>query len=390
MKLATRCNRCGTLFGVVRDQLWVSGGWVRCGRCGSDFNAYDRLYDLTQGKPPAWIGAGDDAPEQAWVDPVAVADPVSVAMVAAPETAEGSTRASPVEASTAATDELEAAASLDALPEESTSGAWQAAGAEAGPIPPTATTPSELPTPNPAPAEVSPPFDPVLGVVPGADDDLQSGQARHLPQVVDEPEDAARENLVEPVRPVGDAPAFAPPATTPAGVPTPGFLRRAEKQARWSRPSVRLALGSVGLVALLVLTLQTALHFRHGLAAESTPARHALTWLCAKLGCRIEAPRRIADLTVESSVLTRVAGSDQLIRLSMTLRNRSRVALAMPALDLTLKDGAGKVLVRRAIQPQEVPAAPATLPAGIDVPLQLLVATDGRRIAAYTVEIFYP
>ena len=37
--LATRCSACGTVFRVVPDQLRVSEGWVRCGRCAEVFNA---------------------------------------------------------------------------------------------------------------------------------------------------------------------------------------------------------------------------------------------------------------------------------------------------------------------------------------------------------------
>jgi predicted Zn finger-like uncharacterized protein len=46
MSLATRCPACGTVFRVVRDQLKVSEGWVRCGRCAEVFNAGQRLFDL--------------------------------------------------------------------------------------------------------------------------------------------------------------------------------------------------------------------------------------------------------------------------------------------------------------------------------------------------------
>jgi predicted Zn finger-like uncharacterized protein len=46
MSLATRCPACGTVFRVVQDQLRVSEGWVRCGRCAEVFNAVDRLVDL--------------------------------------------------------------------------------------------------------------------------------------------------------------------------------------------------------------------------------------------------------------------------------------------------------------------------------------------------------
>jgi len=52
MSLATRCNHCGTIFKVVQDQLKVSEGWVRCGRCNEVFNALPALFDLDKDPPP--------------------------------------------------------------------------------------------------------------------------------------------------------------------------------------------------------------------------------------------------------------------------------------------------------------------------------------------------
>ena len=49
--LATRCTSCGTVFRVVPDQLRVSEGWVRCGRCSQVFNAAEALLDLETGAP---------------------------------------------------------------------------------------------------------------------------------------------------------------------------------------------------------------------------------------------------------------------------------------------------------------------------------------------------
>ncbi|HEV7913153.1 MAG TPA: zinc-ribbon and DUF3426 domain-containing protein [Albitalea sp.] len=54
MSMATRCIACGTIFRVVQDQLKVSEGWVRCGRCDEVFNALDGLFDLERESPPAW------------------------------------------------------------------------------------------------------------------------------------------------------------------------------------------------------------------------------------------------------------------------------------------------------------------------------------------------
>lgn len=54
MSLATRCTSCGTVFRVVQDQLKVSEGWVRCGRCNEVFNALEGLFDLDRDSPPEW------------------------------------------------------------------------------------------------------------------------------------------------------------------------------------------------------------------------------------------------------------------------------------------------------------------------------------------------
>jgi predicted Zn finger-like uncharacterized protein len=52
MSLATRCTACGTVFRVVQDQLKVSEGWVRCGRCNEVFNALEGLFDLEGSSGP--------------------------------------------------------------------------------------------------------------------------------------------------------------------------------------------------------------------------------------------------------------------------------------------------------------------------------------------------
>jgi len=54
MSLATRCTSCATAFRVVQDQLKVSEGWVRCGRCDAVFNALEGLFDLGRDAPADW------------------------------------------------------------------------------------------------------------------------------------------------------------------------------------------------------------------------------------------------------------------------------------------------------------------------------------------------
>lgn len=83
MSLATRCTSCGTVFRVVQDQLKVSEGWVRCGRCNEVFNALEGLFDLERDSPPEWsesrqftpvsapdAGAPEDQPDPDLVDKI--------------------------------------------------------------------------------------------------------------------------------------------------------------------------------------------------------------------------------------------------------------------------------------------------------------------------------
>lgn len=67
MSLATRCTSCGTIFRVVQDQLKVSEGWVRCGRCDAVFSAVEALFDLEREGPPPWVppSRSPDVPPQA-------------------------------------------------------------------------------------------------------------------------------------------------------------------------------------------------------------------------------------------------------------------------------------------------------------------------------------
>lgn len=46
MNLITQCPHCSTAFKVVRDQLKVSQGWVRCGQCDKVFDSSPQLREL--------------------------------------------------------------------------------------------------------------------------------------------------------------------------------------------------------------------------------------------------------------------------------------------------------------------------------------------------------
>ena len=82
--LAARCPACQTVFRVVPDQLRVSEGWVRCGRCSNVFNANESLVDIqtgisrrvTEALPGPAPGAG--LAPAAWTGDDAAATPPAV------------------------------------------------------------------------------------------------------------------------------------------------------------------------------------------------------------------------------------------------------------------------------------------------------------------------
>jgi len=294
MSLAARCPACGTVFRVVQDQLRVSEGWVRCGRCAEVFNAIESLVDLD---------------------------------------ADSSRSAPRSRSSERVIEDMERVSRYEEM-------------ADLGPLSTfgTPAAPPQVPrrAPTPPPAAAAPPL-----------------------------------------------PADAPPDLhTHAGDP-PAFVRRAEQAARWRRPGVRAALGALALAAALGLLAQTSMVYRHITAARWPATRPVLEAACAQLGCRIEAPRVIEALAVESSGLLRIDGTS-MYRLSVVLRSRSNLALALPSLDLTLTDSQGGVMARRVITPQELGVQRASLPALSEFPLQATLNAADRPISGYTIEIFYP
>jgi predicted Zn finger-like uncharacterized protein len=333
MSLATRCSTCGTVFRVVQDQLKVSEGWVRCGRCSEVFNALEGLFDLDRDPPPeAWaptvpdpgnfgpagdslIAAFSDDPTDAATDP-ALVDRIDQHLFGTRRT---DIHRKPL-AHVAERDQLEFAdARLDSEPV------------------------SESPLAQPE-------FNDYLSV--SAPAPLES-------------------ELAEPAHP-------------------PQFLQRAERAARWRRPGVRIALGLVAWLLLSGLGVQVAHHQRDLLAARWPDLRPLLEPWCEQLGCRIETVRRIEDIVVESTALTRVVGPADTFRLAVALRNRSALPLALPSIDLSLTDGNGQLVARRALGPVDFRAASAPMAPGGETALQLTLSADSPRVTGYTVEIFYP
>jgi predicted Zn finger-like uncharacterized protein len=246
MSLATRCTHCGTVFRVVQDQLKVSEGWVRCGRCNDVFNALEGLFDLERDTAAPWSAAGVEPPT----------DDSTSLLVARSDEPEGDHR-----------DPL----LVDKIDAQLLSPRRSGFGALAGL----------------APAERR------------HEDFADARFDTHPPS-----EDSAGDLSVASLGEAGAAPSDDDRADAPE------FVRAAERQERWRGSRARSLLAVAATLLLLGLLGQLGHHHRDRLAAQWPSTRTALGAWCAAVGCTIAAPRRIGAIVVESTSLTRAPVPD--------------------------------------------------------------------------------
>jgi hypothetical protein len=234
-------------------------------------------------------------------------------------------------------------------------------------------------------------------------DDLPTGWpatelARHEPRWVDEDTAAAssrspsQDDATEAAS--AHAAAAAAMSAEPAGGPAPDsldmpeFMRRAQRQARWNRPVVKVALGLVSVLLAVLLSLQVMLHFRDALSALHPPLRSTLTALCGVTGCEIKPWKRIDALSIDSTSLNPMGSGGY--KLSLALRNKTAVDVAAPSVELSLTDANGAPLARRVIGPEAMSPALTQVGAESEQTLSLVFTTGGQRVSGYSVNIFYP
>ena len=382
MAQATRCPHCQTAFKVVRDQLLLREGWVRCGHCGEAFNALDHLIDLT---PPAQ----PQPPSEPVLPPAAEPTPSPAEPQA--ETPEPSAQTSTVPLAAGlrwSPVALESPAYPGLMPltvhayDLAPASPWSAPEQQGMP-PPEAVTEDHAKgdeyqdaTGHPPPAEPAPNV---------AETDAAPLSEFNLNEALNYRFDNEEGR---------DPAASAPEAQGKA--PEPEFLRKARRQAFWSSKPTRLALAVLSLVLLGVLAAQAALQWRDPLAQQWPASRPWLQQLCAMTtGCELAAPRDLDALVIDSSGVSPAA---QGLQLTVLLRNRVDRAVAWPALELTLNDAQGGIEQRKVVQPAQYlsptqaseQALRAGLAAGQQVQLTLHVAVSGATPSGYKLVLFYP
>jgi predicted Zn finger-like uncharacterized protein len=334
MSLITQCPACATMFKVVPDQLRVSEGWVRCGQCDEVFDANAQLQASPHTPAAEPIPPPIAAAEPEGYDWGAVTgQPTAAHQVTQPQTPPDVAQPLSVAAPLSVSNEaLDAETNLaDPFLEKS---------------------PHEL-----------------LAFQGSAPVDLEVD----IDLAVD-----------------GEPRANAQPLVAPDAVPS--FL--ADKP-RLLHGKNRISTGALFLGCLtlvLVLSFQVLQHERDRIAATQPALAPLLASACAVAGCEIAAYRLIDAVVIDSSSFAK-AGA-QTYKLQFTVKNVAHLAVATPALELTLTDTQDRALVRRVVKPEEFGSRKGTLDAGDEfsatLPIQVRLAKNADKIAGYRLLAFYP
>ncbi|MGR4867862.1 zinc-ribbon and DUF3426 domain-containing protein [Variovorax sp. LARHSF232] len=431
MRLVTRCPACATTFKVVRDQLRISDGWVRCGRCSEVFDATLDLHEtdeegvpivpppasLAQGAastaglqpgrpqaqenllPPSTLGAG--LPAMSWpaadlLDlgpkspslPTAPAaeseDPVPIPTLDGSELGEEPWF-----------DEVEFDAKASSAPLAESAAALAASLSASSSASPSARqepgfTPS-LTAPSPIEEAVNAQLQKALRRERIKALRSERAQQKERERAEQPGAPAAKEEAAQPgtPEPVPEALLLEAPSA-PVGLADETADAQGESSGRLRR--VLIAAGC--LLALVLLVLQVMRHERDTLAAREPRLRPVLQALCEWSSCEISALRQIGAITIDGASFSREKEGDG-YRLVFTLRNGARIPLAMPSVELTLLDTQERALVRRVLSPAQF-GAPAVLGPNAErsasLPLQLAgsQAEGLAPVAGYRLIAFYP
>lgn len=335
MSLITRCPACRTMFKVVPDQLRISNGWVRCGKCDEIFDASAQL---VQADTQPGVPAANDSPDTV-----------------------------PFEGEAAVTAAFEPAAP------------GRAPGADARKSAPAPLTPG--------------------GVDFELKESQQAGQFPVLEPAVPSSRPLPEGSASGAALAAGAAPTAIAPETAHAPAPDAeklaaelSFMRKAKRGARWHRPVVRAFLMVACLLLVLTLGVQMLVQERDRVAAIEPGLRPLVEEVCLLLECRVEPLRQIESVVIDSSAFSKAKGD--VYRLSLTLKNNAPIDLAMPAVELSLTDTMDRALVRRVFLPEELGFRSGVIPAAAETQttLVLTIKTNGNseRVAGYRLLAFYP
>lgn len=211
---------------------------------------------------------------------------------------------------------------------------------------------------------------------------LSSGHVSQLADAV-----TAEPNLTD--RTPADADKF----ETPNALNDVSFVRDARRRALWQNPLARSCLALFGLLLICTLALQITFQHQDAVSTLEPRLKPWLQQICSQLGCSNGTPRRIDAIVIDSSSFnkTNAPGAYQL---SFSLKNTGNVAVAMPAIEISLTDTQDQSVIRRVVSAAQFGAANRNLPGNSEfsntLTLQVQPDFPVSKIAGYRLFAFYP
>jgi predicted Zn finger-like uncharacterized protein len=158
-----------------------------------------------------------------------------------------------------------------------------------------------------------------------------------------------------------------------------------DRASRWIRR---------GLIGLLVISLlvQGLLLARNWLSIRLPSVQPSLDGLSGLFGMKVEIPRNLSMLTIESFDVQSTARPD-ILSVSAIVRNRSAYSVQWPAMELTLTGVDGRPVLRKVLLPREyLNQAPTErgVPGGSEHPIRIGLQTEPIEAKGFSVNIFYP
>ncbi len=170
------------------------------------------------------------------------------------------------------------------------------------------------------------------------------------------------------------------------------FLRKPPKRLKYVSPWERAGLALVVLLLSAGFLVQIAAHERDLIAAHEPRLKPWLEDFCDAMKCRVRALRQIEAVVIESSSFTKIR--PDLYTLNFSLKNTSDVALAVPAIEISLTDAHDQALVRKVLREKDLNFHTNTLAPGVQstgsAMVNLTNADVSQRIAGYRILAFYP
>jgi len=432
MALATRCPHCDTVFRLDPHLLAPHDGRVRCGHCQEIFDAAHYQFDRDAIAMTAQAAAAVTPVPNYGVDPASPWAEKSSAEVAGGKDEALGISLHPFIPDTALgpqTEEDLAANPAHAVPEEEPFAGLAAAQAEAlsrtrdasdfpgdgraeSPWhevnrPQTRAEPNTPSRNDPFIGRVEP--EPTRRVDPfiGRTENEALHESRTEPFVGrtaprDEPEKPAPRRAETP-HPwaeesdddlhADDEPRFGRPASAVPPPAEPFPVTRETRPVARSGMAWKIIGSLIALVLLVALVAQVAWWQRETVMVYWPASQPLFAQACEQIGCTVAPPRDIDGLQIENSGLRQVDGSHKL-ELKLSLRNRFDLAIAYPALELTLLDDKNNVAIRRVLWPQDYARPGTQIGAGLGArstqPVIVRLDTGDAVAANYRVQIFYP